>query len=131
MAFDGERGRGGGEGCDVACGAGEVPTSAGAVEAMGRGAEAEVGCAVPIAAVVDGLLSRERKVADFVLDEALTGEPLADLVVLAGDFIVGGEGESALLDVEFECGAGFEGESVGGDVGDGLEWEVEEVGRRG
>ena len=94
----------------------EIPAAFAAIEAVGAGAEAEVGRAVPIAAVVERLAARASEVADLILLETSLFELPAQGVILAHHLVVGGEHHPTPLHLQGQGGAGLDGEGVGGEV---------------
>ena len=100
----------------VPVGGGAVPGAAEAVEGVGGGAEADIGEAAPVGAVVDGFAAGEGEVGDFVVDIAGGGEGLAEQRVLPGRRGVGRLAVAAGADQAVERAVRIDGQLVGGNV---------------
>ena len=79
---------------------------------MGGGAEADVGDASPVGAVVDRFAAGERPVGDLVMDVTGLGEHPAEGVVLAAALLVRGLGVAARRDHFLEGTAFLDGQLV-------------------
>ena len=93
-----------------------IPGATGTVEAVGGGAEADVGKAAPVGGVVDGLAAGEGEVGNFVMDIAGCGKGVAEHRVLPGRGLVGGLAVPAGAHLAGQRAVRFDGQLIGGNV---------------